>query len=188
MNKNMRALSLILLFSVVSQNVLADTKILVLSAQDIFVSTDQGKQASEEVEGLNSKYQKELLKKQQGIEQEKQAIQAKSATMSKDSLNRELLALKNKEEDLQSEVKKKSQEVQLLAQTKMEEMGKSVQKSVEAVGKQKGADIIIDETGRPLYVAEHLNITKDVALAMNTEYKTTQVATAKKDATPKKTA
>lgn len=156
-------------------------KVGVVSATDIMMGTDAGKEANSFIEKEREKSMKTLQTRAQAIEKKQKELEAKASTMSAESQRKLNLEIANLRQELELDNKKFMQELQLAAQTEMEKLGQEFDKAVQQVAKQSKADLIFEkESGRIIFAAEGLNITESVKVAMNAEHKTTQLASAAK--------
>lgn len=153
----------------------------VVSATDIMMNTDLGKEANGFIEKEREKSMKTLQTRAQAIEKKQKELEAKASTMSAESQRKLSLEIANLKQELELDNKKFMQELQLAAQTEMEKLGAEFDKAVQKVAKELNLDILFEkESGRIVFAAEGLNVTESVKVAMNSQHKATQVASAAK--------
>jgi Skp family chaperone for outer membrane proteins len=213
MNKNIKALSLVLLLSsaafvtvVVHAEPLkpaaavthkaaeagakhAPLNVGVVSATEIMVETQEGKDASKSIDAKRQKYMMLAQAGAEEIAKEQKELDAKASTMSAESQRKQATKIANLKTDLDNNQKKWMQDLQLDAQAEMEKLGKNFDTAIQKIAKETKVDLVFEkESGRIVFAADHLSLTDSVKVAMNADYKATQVASAKKDASASKTA
>lgn len=201
MNKNIQTLSLVLLLSSAALTIQADAiktavinkpvetalktsglNVGVVSATEIMMDTNIGKDASKAIDDKRQTYMKQIQADAQDIEKKEKDLMAKASTMSADSQRKQSLEIENAKKALELKNQNLMKDLQADAQTAMENLGKNFDKAVTQVAQATKADLIFEkESGRIVFAADHLNITNSVKTAMNNDYKATQVASAKKD-------
>jgi Skp family chaperone for outer membrane proteins len=190
MNTSKKALSLLLTsaaFVTVITHAAVQSNVGFVSATEIMMGTEQGKNANKRIEDERERSSKILQTRAQAIEKKQKDLEAKASTISRETQQKLSLEIASLRQELELDNKKFMQELQLSAQSEMEKLGAEFDKAVQRVAKEGNFDAIYElESGRPVFVADHLKKTDLVKTAMNSDFKATQVASAKKDAAPAK--
>ncbi len=156
-------------------------KVGVVSATDIMMGTDAGKEANARIDAKRVSSMGELEKDAKVIRDAEEKLRAKASTMSAESQRAEATKIEQNKQDLELKNKKFMQDLQLAAQTEMEKLGQEFDEAVRLVAKESKVDLMFEkESGRIIFAADNLNVTESVKVAMNTGHKATQVASAAK--------
>jgi Skp family chaperone for outer membrane proteins len=156
-------------------------KVGVVSATEIMLDTDLGKEASKKVDTKRQEYMKIAQLNAQDIEKKEKELVAKAPTMSAESQRKQSMEIANLKQDFELNQKKWTAELQDIAQGEMEKLGKDFDGAVREVAQKTKSDLVFEkESGRIVYAAEHLNLTDSVKVAMNNNFKATQTASVKK--------
>jgi Skp family chaperone for outer membrane proteins len=211
MNRNIKTLSLVLLLStvalvtVVSQadapkpatpattkaaevkhsdlnKPIESLKVGVVSATEIMIDTDLGKDASKKVDTKRQEYMKIAQVNAQDIDKKEKELVAKAPTMSAESQRKQSMEVANLKQDFDLNQKKWTAELQEIAQGEMEKLGKDFDQAVQQIAQESNIDMMFEkESGRIVYANPKFDMTKHVKVSMNNNYKATQTAAAKKD-------
>ncbi len=191
MNKNIKALSLILLMSSAAQSVYAakELKLAVVDAEEIMMGTDIAQAAAKKLEKEQQLAMADLEKEGKLLEDRKKTFEAKRTTMSDESQRKEMVALSNAAQDFETSKKKKSQDIKLSYENELQAVGTEFTKVVTKEAKKQDLSLVIEKkSGQIIYASDDLSITDSIKVAMNNEFKATQLAEAKGGVAKKATA
>lgn len=155
----------------------------VVSATEIMMGTNIGKDANARIDTKRMDMMTKLQKEGEEVKKLDDNLRAKATTMSEASKRDETAKIEGRRQELELKNKQFMQELQLAAQKEMEDLGIEFDKAVQRIAKELNLDILFEkESGRIVFASEAVNVTESIKVAMNSQYKTTQVAAAKSPA------
>lgn len=111
-------------------------------------------------------YQKEVSKKQEGLEAEQKKIEGKKNVLEKDAFEKEVTAFEKKVDDLKTFVDRKQNSLKKASLDGMSKVNDEVKDIISDVAKEKSLDVIIPAS-QVLFFKDELDVTEEVLENLN---------------------
>lgn len=165
----MKMVSLIASLLLVTAMARAEVKIGYVDMQKAIQSTDAGKKAKTELEGEFEKKKKDLQKKEADLKKMGEDLEKKKSVLSEEALGKkqaefqeEMLKYRDNLGKSQLEIQKKERDLTAPILEKMK-------KVIEKVAKDKGYNMILENSAMVLYADKGSDLTDDVVKAFEKE-------------------
>ncbi len=163
MNKHLMSLATI--FTLFSFNASAGG-IAVLDVEKIVKESVSMKDIQNKVSKKQDEYQKEVTKKQNALEAEQKKIEGKKNVLSKEALDKEVVAFEKKVEDLKAFVDKRQNSLKKASLDAMGKVNDKIKDIITDISKEKDLDLIVP-SAQALYYKDELDISAEVLNRLN---------------------
>jgi len=157
------------LFWLSSVNAADVAKIGVANLQRVLETSDQGKEAQEEIKKQKDQMELELKQKGSEIEELRKQLERESMVMSKEKREEKEREIRIKLNDFKSLQQRYRTQLQNIEKKLVNALLKEVSSLVEEIGKKEGYLLIINNTG-VLYSPNSINITDQLIKQLNARH------------------
>ncbi len=158
-------MSLATIFTLFSFNASAGG-IAVLDVEKIVKESVSMKDIQNKVSKKQDEYQKEVTKKQNALEAEQKKIEGKKNVLSKEALDKEVVAFEKKVEDLKAFVDKRQNSLKKASLDAMGKVNDKIKDIITDISKEKDLDLIVP-SAQALYYKDELDISAEVLNRLN---------------------
>lgn len=141
------------------------TKIAVVDMQKAVQSTAAGKKAKSELETEFNKKKKELEKKEADLKKMGEDLERKKAVLSEDAFMKKQAEFQEEMMKYRDVVGKSQLEIQKKERDLTAPILEKMKKTIETIAKEKGFDLVVENTQMILFSAKSSDITDDVVKA-----------------------
>jgi outer membrane protein len=138
----------------------------ILDVEKIVKESVAMKDIQNKVSKKQDEYQKEVTKKQTGLEAEQKKLEGKKNVLSKDALEKEVATFEKKVEDLKTFVDKRQNALKKASMDGMGKVNDKIKDIIADISKEKDLDIILP-SAQALYYKDGLDISADVLGRLN---------------------
>ncbi|MBP7709824.1 MAG: OmpH family outer membrane protein [Rickettsiales bacterium] len=153
------------LFALFSFNAFAGG-IGILDVEKIVKESVAMKDIQNKVSKKQDEYQKEVTKKQTGLEAEQKKLEGKKNVLSKEALDKEVAAFEKKVEDLKTFVDKRQNSLKKASLDAMGKVNDKIKDIISDISKEKDLDVILP-SAQALYYKDELDVSADVLSRLN---------------------
>lgn len=164
--KKMMILLAVLLAGTMAQ---ADSKIGFVDMQKAVQATTAGKKAKQELEAEFEKRKKELQKKEADLKKMGEDLEKKKSVMSEEALQKRQMEFQEEMMKYRDQVGKSQLEIQKKDRDLTQPILDKMRRVIEKVAKEKGMDIVLENTAMVLYAQKANDLTDDVIKAFEKE-------------------
>jgi outer membrane protein len=140
--------------------------IAVLDVEKIVKESVSMKDIQNKISKKQDEYQKEVTKKQNALEAEQKKIEGKKNVLSKDALDKEVVAFEKKVEDLKAFVDKRQNSLKKASLDAMGKVNDKIKDIITDISKEKDLDLIVP-SAQALYYKDELDISAEVLSRLN---------------------
>ncbi len=163
MNKHLITLAAV--FALFSFNASAGG-IAVLDVEKIVKESVSMKDIQNKISKKQDEYQKEVTKQQNALEAEQKKIESKKNVLSKEALDKEVVAFEKKVEDLKAFVDKRQNSLKKASLDAMGKVNDKIKDIITDISKEKNLDLIVP-SAQALYYKDELDISAEVLSRLN---------------------
>ncbi len=143
----------------------ATTNIAVVDMQKAIQSTVEGKKAKTELEGEFEKKKKELQKREVDLKKMGEDIEKKKAVLSEEALGKKQAEFQEEMMKYRDVMGKSQVEIQKKERDLTAPILEKMRKTIEKVAKEKGFNLVLENSGSILFADKANDITEDVVKA-----------------------
>jgi outer membrane protein len=147
----------------------AETKIGLVDMQKAIQSTAQGKKAKSELEGEFNKKKKELEKKEADLKKMGEDLERKKAVLSEEVLGKKQAEFQEEMMKYRDVVTKSQAEIQKKQNDLTAPILEKMKKVIEKVAKEKGMNLVLENSPMVLFSTGEADMTADVIKAYEKE-------------------
>lgn len=147
----------------------AETKIAIVDMQKAVQATAAGKKAKSELEGEFEKRKKELQKKEADLKKMGEDLEKKKSVLSEDALLKKQGEFQEEMMKYRDQVGKSQMEIQKKDRDLTQPILDKMRKVIEKMAKDKGYNMVLENSAMVLFAAKEIDITDDVIKAFEKE-------------------
>lgn len=161
-------------------------KVKVVNGYEVAASSTKGIEIKEDFLERKKEAEKTLQKDQEKLIATNKELQAQLPTLNESSRREKEKEIAKMDRELKEKAQDLKEKLESHMYLRTEELGQEFEKIVQEYGKDQDLDLIIDKSsGRPVYVAKHLECTDDIVLLMNKSESTKKSKTVASTNAPK---
>ncbi|HRO67773.1 MAG TPA: OmpH family outer membrane protein [Pseudobdellovibrionaceae bacterium] len=147
----------------------AESKIGFVDMQKAVQATAAGKKAKSELEGEFSKRKKEMEKKEGDLRKMGEDLEKKKSVLSEEALQKKQMEWQEEMMKYRQQVAKAQEEIQKKDRDLTQPILDKMRRVIEKVAKDKGFDMVLENTAMVLYAQKTNDLTDDVIKAFEKE-------------------
>lgn len=165
----MKNLIIVTAFLLTSSISVAQSKIGLVDMQKAVQATAAGKKAKAELEGEFSKRKKEMEKKEADLRKMGEDLEKKKSVLSEEALQKKQMEWQEEMMKYRTQVAKAQEDIQKKDRELTQPILEKMRRVIEKVAKEKGMDMVIENTPMMLYSQKSNDLTEDVIKAFEKE-------------------
>ncbi|MBX3039330.1 MAG: OmpH family outer membrane protein [Bdellovibrionaceae bacterium] len=147
----------------------AESKIGFVDMQKAVQATAAGKKAKSELEGEFAKRKKEMEKKEADLRKMGEDLEKKKSVLSEEALQKKQMEWQEEMMKYRQQVGKAQEEIQKKDRDLTQPILDKMRRVIEKVAKDKGFDMVLENTAMVLYAQKTNDLTEDVIKAFEKE-------------------
>jgi outer membrane protein len=125
--------------------------VIVVDVQKLLQESKAAKMVREQIEGKRGEYAKEISRQEQGLQQERDALQKQQSSLTQEALNAKGRAFQEKVNDLDRSVQSKRQALEKSNADALQKIQESMVKIITQIAKDRKANLVLQRSELVLY-------------------------------------
>lgn len=138
----------------------------ILDVEKIVKESSAMRDIQNKVTKKQDEYQKEVTKKQNVLEAEQKKLEGKKNVLSKEALDKEVVAFEKKVDELKTFVDKKQNSLKKASMDAMGKVNDKIKDIIADISKEKDLDVIMP-SAQALYFKDELDVSNEVLARLN---------------------
>jgi outer membrane protein len=157
--------------------------VIVVDVQKLLQESKAAKMVREQIEAKRAEYAKEISRQEQGLQQERDALQKQQSSLSQEALNAKGRAFQEKVNDLDRLVQSKRQALEKSNADALQKIQESMVKIISQIAKDRKANLVLQRSELVLF-DQQFDVTDQVLQKLDEDLPTLQVTFVEPPATP----
>jgi len=152
----------------------ATLTVIVVDVQKLLQESKAAKMVREQIEAKRAEYAKEISRQEQGLQQERDALQRQQSSLSQEALNAKGRAFQEKVNDLDRTVQSKRQALEKSNADALQKIQESMVKIISQIAKDRKANLVLQRSELVLF-DQQFDVTDQVLQKLDEELPTLNV-------------